>query len=250
MANRVGAPVGSRAYGGYGVEVYGCAPLLSGNTFLQQSSAGVRFSGEQATSIVVGNTFRKGDRGVQIDDDSQPNLGDLGNAPTNDNGNNTFAGNSDYDIYNSTPNAIKAEGNTFASTSAETIDGRFIYDQLDSPSYGRVDYSPLKSGAPTAVVTRPGVMSVAAVPTSRGGAQIVVNLSAAGALQVEVLNLAGRPIRTWAAVEGKPGVNTLAWDGRSGSGTAVPAGAYLVAVTYRGEGGGQQRQVARVYVER
>lgn len=64
------------------------------------------------------------------------------------------------------------------------------------------------------------------------------------------MNIAGRPIRQWASLEGRAGVNTLRWDGRSSTGTAVPSGSYLVVVTCRSEDGGQIRQTARLYLER
>jgi len=249
VENRIGAPVGTTAYGSTGINVYYCAPLIGDNQVFQQSSQGLYAYGPQMTSIVEGNTFRKGAKGVYIATNALPNLGDLGNASTADNGGNTFLGNSDFDIYNATPNDIEAEGNTFASTRAETIDGRFIYDKLDDPRYGRVDYAPLSSGAPTSAGGGVALTSVAAVPTALG-AQVLVTLAAEGDLQAEVLNIAGRPVRVLAPVAGKVGVNTLLWDRRSNAGTTVPNGAYLIAVTCRTPDGGQQRQMARVNLNR
>ena len=198
--------------------------------------------------MIVNNGFRTSYRGVYIESQARPNLGDRGNTSTTDNGNNTFLANSDYDIYNASVYDIKAEGNTFVSTSADVIDRVCIYDKLDSASYGRVDYAPLKSGAPTAPA--PAAMSLAAAPTGNGGAQITVNLTAAGDLETQILNMAGRPVRAWPSTAAAAGANTLLWDGKSSSGLAVPGGAYLVTVTCRSAGGTQQRQVARVNIAR
>jgi hypothetical protein len=250
VENRIGAPVGKTPWGNTGLEIGYCAPVIDGNQVLQQSSYGLYIYGPQATSVVKNNTFRKGGKGVYITSNARPNLGDRGNSSTADNGNNTLVGNSDFDIYNSSPYDIKAEGNTFASTKAETIDARFIYDKLDNPAYGRVDYAPLKSGAPTSLGTRALAMTVAAAPTRAGGAQIVVGLATAGALQAQVRNLAGRPVRALPVVEAQAGANTLLWDGRSGGGTAVPSGAYLIEVTCRTPDGQQQRQVTTVSLTR
>jgi hypothetical protein len=250
VENRIGAPVGKAAWGSTGLDITYCAPLIDGNEVFQQSSYGLYASGPQVTSVVKNNTFRKGGKGVYISSNAQPNLGDLGNAGAADDGNNTFIGNSDFDIYNASAYDIKAEGNTFASTKAETIDGRFIYDKLDYAGYGRVDYAPLKSGAPTSLADRPLALTLAAAPTRAGGAQITVSLTTAGSLQAQVRNLAGRPVRTLPVVEAQAGANTLLWDGRSGSGTAVPSGAYLIEVTCRTPDGQQQRQIATVSLTR
>jgi len=250
VGNRIGAPVGKTPWGSIGLNIYYCAPTLDGNEVYQQSSYGLYAYGPQMTSIVKNNTFRKGAKGVYIASYAQPNLGDKGNAGASDDGNNTFAGNTDYDIYNTSPYDIKAEGNTFASTKAETIDGRFIYDKLDSASYGRVDYDPLSSGAPTSVGGRALGMAVAAAPTRAGGAQIVVSLATAGSLQAVVRNIAGRLVRTLPPVAADAGTNTLLWDGRSAGGTAVPGGIYLIEVTCRAADGQQQRLMATVSTSR
>lgn len=248
VSNRIGAPIGTAAYGSTGIDVSHCAPRLDSNLIFQQSNYGIYVYGVSALPVIVGNTVRKGGYGVHISNKAQPNLGNRGNSATDDNGNNTFTGNSDYDIYNVTPWPIKAEGNTFVSTSAEVIDARCIYDQLDDASYGRVDYTPLKSGAPT--VPAGGAMTLAAVPTRAGGAEIVVNLSSAMDLTAEVKNVAGRTIRLWPTIDGRSGTNTLLWDGKSSTGLPVPAGTYLVAVTARGASGAQQVRATRVLLQR
>lgn len=248
-ANRIGAPVGSTPYGNYGIQVYNCTAALDGNSVLQQSSAGLYVSGNRAAPVVTNNQFRRNARGVNISDLAAPNLGDLTTPSTADNGNNTFVGNSDYDIHNSTANPIRAEGNTFASTKAEQIDARFIYDQLDSPTLGRVDYSPLKSGPPTAPGGA-GMIALSALPTRGGGAQIQVQLASTASLQAEVLNVAGRPIRILPEKTAAAGSCTLLWDGRSGSGTVVPAGSYLVGVRALGCDGTQQRLLTRLQISR
>ena len=248
--NRIGAPVGTTAYGNTGLSVNYCAPLLNDNQVFQQSSQGLYAYGPQMTSIVEGNTFRRGaSYGVQIASGAQPNLGDLTSPSAADNGGNTFTGNKNFDIYNGSTLDIKAEGNTFASTKAEVIDARFIYDELDDLNLGRVDYAPLSSGAPTSAGGGVALTSVAAVPTALG-AQVVVTLAAEGELQAEVLNLAGRAVRALPPTAGRVGVNTLLWDRRSNSGTAAPSGAYLISVTCRTPDGRQQRQVARLYLNR
>jgi subtilisin family serine protease len=82
------------------------------------------------------------------------------------------------------------------------------------------------------------IAALSAVPTGSGGMQVAFTLSADAACDVTVLNIAGRPVRTLeAGATRAAGVNTLTWDGRSGAGTPVPAGQYLVRVTARSEDG-------------
>lgn len=95
------------------------------------------------------------------------------------------------------------------------------------------------------------VTSLAATSTRGGGAEIVFSLSAEAEVEAEVVNIAGRPVRTLVAGQACPaGVSRLSWDGRSTSGTRVPSGRYLVCLTARQEDGQQVRRVITVSVGR
>lgn len=247
--NVIGAPVGTKAFGSTGIYVSKASPRIVNNTILQQSNYGLYLSGYECRSIVAGNTIRLGATGIQIDYDARPNLGNLGNTSTLDDGGNTFVNQSNKAIYNYTANDIKAEGNNFGSTQSSVIDGK-IYDQLDNPSLGLVDYSPLAGGVIPSSVRTAGLMTVAAAPTRNGGAQIVVTLGAPAEVQAEILNIAGRVVCALAPVQGKAGVNSLLWNGRSAAGTQVPAGAYLCRVIARGPEGQQQVAMTRMMLAR
>ncbi|MBM3475912.1 MAG: HYR domain-containing protein, partial [Armatimonadetes bacterium] len=81
------------------------------------------------------------------------------------------------------------------------------------------------------------VTNAMAVPTATG-AQIVFTLSDTTYVTVEVVNIAGRPVRTISSHRGLlAGVNTVLWDGRSEMGTKVPNGTYLVRITAHGPNG-------------
>lgn len=94
------------------------------------------------------------------------------------------------------------------------------------------------------------VKSLAA--TSVGsGAQIVFALTADAQASVEVLNLAGRVVRRLAPVQAAAGaVVTLSWDGRSDSGTSVPAGRYLMRISAAAEDGQAVSAAGAVWVKR
>ncbi|MGE5531541.1 MAG: Ig-like domain-containing protein, partial [Bacteroidota bacterium] len=73
-------------------------------------------------------------------------------------------------------------------------------------------------------------VSATAASTS-AGAQITVNLASAATVSASIRNLAGVEIATVAPQALDSGVSTLLWNGKSKSGTNVPAGRYLVTVT-------------------
>ncbi len=71
-----------------------------------------------------------------------------------------------------------------------------------------------------------------------GGAEILYSLSAPAAVDIEVLNIAGITVRR--IVEDRnqdAGSRRVLWDGRSRSGSPVPAGTYIVRITARSESG-------------
>jgi len=72
------------------------------------------------------------------------------------------------------------------------------------------------------------------------GAQIAFALSAPASVDAVVYNAAGRRVaRVLSDYAGVSGRNTISWNGRGTSGTALPAGQYRVQVTARSAEGGQ-----------
>jgi hypothetical protein len=65
---------------------------------------------------------------------------------------------------------------------------------------------------------------------------IRLRASEPGALELTIVNAAGRAIRTWRAAAG-PGETVLAWDGADDAGRPVPAGVYLVRAQIAGRPG-------------
>ncbi|MBM3474356.1 MAG: hypothetical protein FJX75_13920 [Armatimonadetes bacterium] len=103
----------------------------------------------------------------------------------------------------------------------------------------------------TAAQTGSGMVSaLAAVPTA-GGAQITFTLSAPATVEVRVLNIAGRLIKTIApGQQCGAGLTTLSWSGLSDTGLHVPAGRYLVEVRARSAKGSASRAIAAVGLAR
>lgn len=71
------------------------------------------------------------------------------------------------------------------------------------------------------------------VQPAAAAVQISYTLSAPATVSVDVLNLAGRPVRVLPAAQQEAGLATTLWDGRGTNGAKVPAGAYLVRITAR-----------------
>lgn len=111
--------------------------------------SGIAFSGGSATShqnsIVTGNVIRWNLWGITIQNYAKPNLGDLSNSDTSDDGKNWFVGNTNtttpgIHLYNNSPDDIMAQGNYWGSNDAAAIEAG-IYHQPDNAAYGLVNYS-------------------------------------------------------------------------------------------------------------
>lgn len=90
----------------------------------------------------------------------------------------------------------------------------------------------------TTVAAAPASMTVAAFATNGGVVAISVTLSRASAVQVRILNLAGREVAVLPRRSLEAGTQSLLWNGRSTHGTRAPAGQYLVRVEARQADGG------------
>lgn len=102
-------------------------------------------AGSQQSSIVTGNIFKNNLWGITIQNRAMPNLGNLLNADTTDDGKNQFidntnAGTPGIDLYNNTIDPIFAMGN-YWNTNIESEVLSKIFDQLDNPALGLVTYA-------------------------------------------------------------------------------------------------------------
>jgi hypothetical protein len=87
---------------------------------------------------------------------------------------------------------------------------------------------------------------------TRGGAvTISFSLSADAQVMAEVLNAFGKPVRMLQqGIPSRAGMQSLVWDGRDGSGVAVPAGAYLLRVRAQTEDGTSAQAILPMVVTR
>ena len=112
--------------------------------------SGLNFAGGWTTSSVIctKNTIRWNLWGVTIQNTAKPNLGNLSNSDTTDDGLNTIYGNGNtgaiYDLYNNTPDSIKAENNYWGTTIIDSVEAH-IFHKPDSSALGFVDYIPIST---------------------------------------------------------------------------------------------------------
>lgn len=114
-----------------------------------RGGSGINFTGGTATSqqnsIVTGNLIRWNLWGVTIQNRSRPNLGNLINADTADDGKNQFIGNTNnstpaIDLYNNSPDLIYAQNNYWGSDDISAVESK-IFHQPDNNLLGLVDYT-------------------------------------------------------------------------------------------------------------
>jgi hypothetical protein len=248
--NRFGMLPLRKGWWAHGVAVHaeGVAVSVTDNT-IAAAGQGVLATGANANPAVYRNTFRLCETAVAVTDGADCRLGNLGNRWRADDGGNVFIDTVNWHIYNATSHNIPAEGNDFGTTSSAEIDLK-IYDHLDNPARGLVDYSPLMGGViPTGGAEASLALSGLSAIPSPAGAQVVFTLSSAAAVQSRILNIAGRPIRTLCrAKDCDAGTNTLLWNAMSDQGLPVPSGRYLVEVTAKAADGGQVRALGQVVV--
>jgi len=83
------------------------------------------------------------------------------------------------------------------------------------------------------------------------GTVVTYNVSKDCQVTADVLNVAGRVVRTLcSARDAAPGVNTLSWDLTSSQGTRVPSGRYMIRISAASEDGQQVTAVTSANVSR
>jgi hypothetical protein len=232
-----------------GVNLEGVNADLRFNDF-RATTTGIRCTGSPSPCPIIRNKFRNCEIAVHITWFSQPNLGDLGNRTTTDDGGNRFYASNKWFIRNTNPNLIKAEGNRFPWLYPAAVHKR-IWDKQDNPSYGSVDIWPLGAALSAAGTEAMLALSGTTAIATTGGAEIVFTLSAAADVSVTALNIAGRPVRSICEAEDcEAGVNRLVWNGQGNNGLPVPNGRYLVRVTARDDRGQLVTALAALRLDR
>ena len=120
--------------------------FVSGNP---NSGAGIMVSGASSHPIFTHNEITGNFTGFYITDNAIPNLGDLSNYCSDDDGENQIYENIDeseniWSVYNMSSQDIKAENNYWGTTNENEI-SQTVFDGNDNPIFGIVDFEPLLS---------------------------------------------------------------------------------------------------------
>ncbi|MGQ9731302.1 MAG: hypothetical protein ACUVX8_08485 [Candidatus Zipacnadales bacterium] len=95
----------------------------------------------------------------------------------------------------------------------------------------------------------PVLTSIVAVPT-HGGLELTLTLARPASVEVKLLNIAGRPIKSLVANRKlEQGIHTLVWTGLTDAGLHAPAGVYMALVVAHTPDGGQDRVVRQVTLQ-
>jgi hypothetical protein len=139
---------------------------------------------------------------------------------------------------------------------------RFVFADDDGPATGSeshgADATQWQDGPIVTESAADGAAAVAGLPLtslvaapSATGVQISFVLGQTSAVDVRVLNIAGRPVRTVCrAKEFEAGRNELLWNAQSDNGLRAPNGTYLVEAVAKSADGGQTRALAVVRINR
>jgi hypothetical protein len=111
--------------------------------------SGINFAGTSTNTVIISNnTIRYNLWGITIQGTAKPNIGNLDNTTTVDDGGNHIHDNGNtgqiYDLYNNTPDSIKAENNYWGTGNIDTVEAH-IFHKPDNASLGFVDYLPIES---------------------------------------------------------------------------------------------------------
>lgn len=120
---------------------------IQGNPAL--GGSGINFNSPSPMNVIcTRNKIRGNLWGITIQGGAKPNLGNILNADTTDVGLNQLYWNSNtgkiYDLYNNTPDSIKAENNYWGTTILDSVEAH-IFHKPDSSTLGFVDFLPIRT---------------------------------------------------------------------------------------------------------
>ncbi len=185
----------------------------------QVSGSGITMEagGPSNAPIITGNLIKGNYWGITcrsstgLANSPRPNIGNLGNADTSDDGWNIFDNNNNggviYQLYNNGTQDLLAQNNYWGSSDSLTVE-QWIVHRPDSAVFGRVNYSPFRRL--TAANNRELVPSLFVLhqnypnpfnPTT----EISYSIADAGHVSLKVYDLLGRDVRTLVDEELKAG---------------------------------------------
>ncbi len=207
------------------------------------SGAGVMVSGASAQPVLVGNTITGNFTALYVVDGAMPNLGDLNNASADDDGWNNMHDNVDpggntWSVYSNSTANIMAENNYWGSNNMAEI-AETIYDGIDNPAYGIVDFDPLMVICAVDEATPAGARPAAGLLGNHPNpfnphTTIWFNLGETTNAERAIMgiyNVAGRLVRRLVDDRLAPGIHGVEWNGTDEQGREAPSGSYYCRLT-------------------
>src|SRR5690606_29502459 len=193
--------------------------------------SGINFAGTNTNTVIIANNIIRNNLwGVTIQGTAKPNLGNLDNVSTLDDGGNHIYGNGNsgqiYDLYNNTPDSIKAENNYWGTGILDSVEAH-IFHKPDNPALGFVDYLPIESPMSTTNSSNEIIQSYYlydSYPNPFNPVSTVkFSIPSAGLVSLKIYNLAGKEIVQLINSNMAPGTYEIQWNA-----SAHPSGVYFV----------------------
>lgn len=193
--------------------------------------SGINLNGNSTLVVIAtNNTIRGNLWGITIQGTAKPNLGNIGNADPNDDGGNDiyWNGNSGqiYDLYNNTPDSIKAENNYWGTDNLDSVEAH-IFHKPDNASLGLVDYMPIIPFTNIQNTTNNIIQHYYLYDSYPNPfnpvSTIKMNIPKEGLVTVKIYNIAGQEVEQLLKSSLRPGVYELKWNA-----SAHPSGVYFV----------------------
>jgi len=164
--------------------------------------SGINFAGGWSSSSVIAtrNVIRWNLWGITIQNTAKPNIGNVDNADTSDNGMNVIYGNGNsgktYDLYNNTVDSIRAQNNYWGTVIPDSIEAH-IYHKADSSTLGWVNFIPFMF--PTSVTNPPTVVNnyeyIEVYPSPfNPSTNIRFKINQAGVITLKIYDILGREV--------------------------------------------------------
>jgi hypothetical protein len=188
---------------------------------------------------ITGNVLMGNYYGVAIINGAQPNVGNLSNADTTDDGYNQFLGNGIesnlYELYNNNSLPITAENNWWNTDNPDSIEARIVH-QVDNAGYGFVDFNPFIQNNPSGMLDLNPYISndfelFEAYPNPFNPTiHITFNLKKNTNVKIKIYSISGELISTIMDEFKRAGHYTITWNGKNANHQKVSSGIYFYTI--------------------
>ena len=189
--------------------------------------------------VISGNIIEGNYYGVAIINGAQPNVGNLSNADTTDDGNNQFLGNgigsNKYDLFNNNSLPIFAENNWWNTDNPDSVEARIVH-QVDNAAYGLVDFNPFIQNNPSGIKNNNETIAKEfeifnAYPNPfNPSTHFSFRLEKTSDVAIKVISILGEHINTILDKNLSAGYHNYTWAGTNFNGQKVSSGLYLYSI--------------------